>query len=630
MSEQYRISVPLMNRSVQRIGRETILHMLQDLGADRVFLALGENSLRNDTHEAELQALKENCAYFQAEGFSVGAWLWTFLVTEDAPFVYMRSPEGKTSASTVCPTDRSYQKAMGAFLREIAKCGVDLIMFDDDYRYGFQDVGFGCVCENHIAMMENLVGETVDLPLLKQQLLAGGANKYRSAFIKANGKALEDFAAAMRRDLDQSAPEVRLGFCSCITSWDLDGTSPDRISRILAGRTKPFYRLIGAPYWAAMRAWGNRLGDVIELERAEAARRKDEEIEIFSEGDTYPRPRFSTPASYLECFDTALRAAGCTDGILKYAVDYSANADYEPGYYDAAMRNGAVYPEIDRLFSGKTCAGVRVYDKADKYETVSIPEHMEGNIGVQEIAFSAAARFLTANSIPSVYEGDGVGGIAFGGDARFLPAGAFQKGLILDAAAAQILREQGIDVGILDVGEAFEATKEIYIKEKNTIGLPSKQTALHLKLSPQAEILSFTEEKDQNRRPLSYIYQNADGACFLVYAFNGYFSDQNWFRGYLRAGQIRQLIEKTGNPLPALCPGHPELYLLVKTNGSRISVGLWNLFADPVYSPEVVFPDGVSVLSAVKCTASADGNRVRLSDIPAFDFALIEVHLRKG
>ena len=56
------------------------------------------------------------------------------------------------------------------------------------------------------------------------------------------------------------------------------------------------------------------------------------DIEILAEGDAFPRPRTRCPASYLEGFDTAIRASGCTDGILKYGIDYFSNTDYETGY----------------------------------------------------------------------------------------------------------------------------------------------------------------------------------------------------------------------------------------------------------------------------------------------------------
>ena len=50
----------------------------------------------------------------------------------------------------------------------------------------------------------------------------------------------------------------------------------------------------------------------------ESAWTKNGEIEIMAEGDVYPRPRTLCPASCLEGFDTAIRASGCTDGVLKY------------------------------------------------------------------------------------------------------------------------------------------------------------------------------------------------------------------------------------------------------------------------------------------------------------------------
>ena len=62
-----------------------------------------------------------------------------------------------------------------------------------------------------------------------------------------------------------------------------------------------------------------------------------------AEGDVYPRPRINCPASYLEGFDTAIRASGCTDGILKYGLDYTANADYETGYARFHERNTPLY-----------------------------------------------------------------------------------------------------------------------------------------------------------------------------------------------------------------------------------------------------------------------------------------------
>ena len=52
----------------------------------------------------------------------------------------------------------------------------------------------------------------------------------------------------------------------------------------------------------------------------------------------------------MEYYDTALRAAGCTNGILKYMLDYTAAPDYEPAYLEAHIKNAPVGPALDRLF----------------------------------------------------------------------------------------------------------------------------------------------------------------------------------------------------------------------------------------------------------------------------------------
>ncbi|MBQ6066733.1 MAG: hypothetical protein IJK89_07910 [Clostridia bacterium] len=625
MERPFTVSVPLMNVRFQRQGKERLVEHLKTLGAKRVFLALQADCLLEPKRGEELAVLPENVAYLKAAGFEVGAWLWAFYLSKERGYTRMEAPDGKRAVYTVCPMDEAYTADMGRLIQDIARCGVDLIQFDDDYRYGFQDMGFGCACPLHRKRIEALLGREVTAAELKDQLYGGGPGDLRDAFVQANGEALETFAAEMRRYLDEVAPHVRMGFCACITSWDLDGTTPDRISRLLAGNTRPFYRLIGAPYWAAMKAWGNRLCDVIELERSESARREDASIEMYSEGDTFPRPRHKTPAAYLEIFDTALRAAGCTDGILKYALDYGATADYETGYVAAAKRNAAAYEAVERMFGGLDCAGVRCYDKPDKYRTFDIPAHIVGTEKAQDLAFSATSRFLAANSVPTVYEGAGVIGAAFGDDALCVPQEALARGMILDASAAKRLTERGVDVGAAAFGEIVKIDAETYAADGERIAIPNAARAVTLTLADGAEVLSCYEKEDGTKTPLSYEYENADGQRFLVYAFEGYFGEQDWFRQYTRQRQIDAFAKRCGRRLPAFCPGHPELYVLAKTDGERLAVGLWNIFPDRMLSPTVYLDREYGRVEAFGCEAKLCGDRVTLTDIAPYDFVFLSL-----
>ena len=625
--KEYTVAVPLMNGAFRRADRAHVIGELKAQGVRRVFLALRENCLLSPLREEELADLRENCALLQKEGFEVGAWLWTFLLKPDKGYTRMEAPDGKVSAMTICPMDGAYTAEMGGLLEEVARCGVRLIMFDDDFRYGFQDMGFGCTCGLHKRRLSQILGRQVPAEELRDRLLSGGPNEVREAFIRANGEALETFAAAMRSHVDAVDPEIRMGFCACITSWDLDGTAPDRLSRILAGRTRPFYRLIGAPYWAAGRHWGHRLGDVISLERIECARRTDREIEVFSEGDTYPRPRFKTPAAFLEIFDVALRAAGCTDGILKYMQDYTAAAGYETGYYEAARRNADAYAAVRRFFDGKTGVGVRCWDKPDKYRAYSIPEQIAGTCGVQELAFSATARFLAANSVPAVFEGEGVIGAAFGDDALAVPDAALQNGMILDVSAAVRLTERGIDVGVCAFGEAFQPEVETYGGAAGRVAVPGGAAARALTLSPAANVLSTYVKEDGTVLPLSFEYRNAAGQRFLIFAFEGYFAGQDWFRQYTRQAQIEAFVSRCGKRLPAFCPGHPELFVLAGSDGESLAVGLWNIFPDPVYAPTVRVDRAYALAEGFRCEPALRGNVVTLqNDIPPYGFAFVLLH----
>lgn len=627
MNNDYILSVPIMNKSFSRhMNREKTVETMLKMGVKRVFLALESNSTSGEAKQTELDCLKENVSYLKQFGFETGAWLWTFLNTLENDFVRMTAPDGKVSKETVCPTDEAYCAEMCDFLKDCAATGVDIIQFDDDYRYGFLDMGFGCLCENHLNRIRAYLGEDVSHETAAHAIMNGGKNKYRDAFIAVNGEVFEEFAAKCRDAVDTVNPAVRLGFCACITSWDIDGTTPDRLAHILAGNTKPFYRLIGAPYWTALNAWGHsRLSYVIEQERLEASRREDKNTEIYSEGDTYPRPRYRVPAAYLEGFDEVLRASGCTDGILKYSFDYTSDCDYERGYNEAHIRNMPVYEAIDKMFAGKKPVGVRVFDSMRKFADLNMPTDSKNPAKAQELAFSSTARFLTANSIPTVYEGNEYSGAAFGEDARILTPETLKNGVIIDYAAAMILTEKGIDTGIVsENGIASMETKEYFASGEITSCLTG--TKLHkLTLKDNAEVGSYIDCGGE-KSPVFYKYENADGLRFAVYAFDVYNADETVYRNYERQKQIIDALKwLSGKNPPAVCTGHPDLYILTKADGNKMTVGLWNFFPDKIYSPEVELNGNVKSFRIFGADGKADENILTLSEIEPYGFAAAEI-----
>lgn len=625
----YKISVPAMCSNVFRSDRERLLKEIKRFGAERIFLALDTYKLDPTERQKCFDELADNCKFFKDHGFEVGAWTWTFWIKGNKEFTNMRAIDGGEIKEFMCPTDQGFVNFAAEYIAEIAKCGVDLIQFDDDYRYGFLADTPACLCDNHIKIINDSIGENLTREEIKNHILTGDKNKVRDAYLKANGDAFRDFALKMREAVDSVNPNIRLGACACMTSWDIDGTDAYELAKILAGGTKPFVRLIGAPYWAWKREWGNKLQDVIELERMESAWTKHPDIEIMAEGDVFPRPRMNGPAAYLECFDTAIRASGCTDGILKYGIDYNSNADYETTYALFHERNKDIYASIDKMFGGKEAVGVRVYESMKKVGDMKMPTKVNSRVDLQEFIFSKASRTLAECSIPTVFEGEGICGAVFDENARNLPLSALENGLILDIAAAEILTERGIDVGLNEigsyVGEVLDFTaNEHFLHNNNHIAI-NNAMIYDVKLNEKAEVLSDVSTS-RGLIPVSYRYENANGNRFLVININTRFGGTDILRHYERSRQYAKNIPwLSGKELPAYIYGHPSLYVLCKKGENSMSIGLWNLFPDRVIDPCVQLDKAYKSIEFINSNGKLEGDKVYLSDIPAFEFAFFEV-----
>lgn len=623
----YKISVPLMNSIVKRSGREKVLKELKRFGAERVFLALSTYELEEKEREAVFRELADNCQFFKENGYEVGAWIWTFWVKGNQEFRNMRSINGTEIGEFMCPSDEKFVAFACDYIKNIAQCGVDVIMFDDDFRYGFLSDAPACLCDAHIEEINRMTGRSLTIDEIREHILTGGKNEIRDAYLKANGDAFRNFATRIRQAVDEVNSQIRVGACACLTSWDIDGIDAFELAHILAGGTKPFVRLIGAPYWAVGKTWGNCLQDVIELERMESAWTKQGDIEMLAEGDVYPRPRTSCPASYLEGFDTAMRAVGCTDGILKYGIDYCSNADYETGYAKFHERNQKLYDEITRLFANKKHCGVRIYESMNKVSDMVMPTKINKTVDIQNFIFSKAARTLAFNTIPSVYEGNGVCGIVFDENARNLSLEALDNGLILDIAAAEILMERGVDVGVEWIGNEVRPSgcctsdaSEHFVNDNNYIAMYDS-IIYDIKLKEDAEILSDVNV-DEGLIPVSFRYENAKGQRFLVLNINTRIGADVLLKHYARSRQYAEAVEWiSGQRLPAYVYGHPSLYIQCKEDEDELAVGLWNFSVDTVIEPVVELGDKYADIEFVNCTGRLEADKVYLTDISPHGFA---------
>lgn len=627
----FTLSIPVMLMA-STYNRADIIADLRKAKADRVMLALEYLTYDAEKMKLAYDRLREEIPAYQKEGFEVGVWFWTFLVQGNPPFVPMEDVENGAFGSvnhnpirSCCPLGEDFLRFMERHLQTVAAMHPDLILYDDDFSFRISSKASpACFCSLHRAKMEQILGEPLpDVPNLYKTMYAGKPNRLRSAFLKACGDSMVEFSARMRRAVDAIDPNVRMGQCACLTTFDADGIDSFTISKTLAGNTKPFLRLICAPYWDEMRMRGCRLVDVIELERMERSWYSGNDIEIVSEGDAYPRPRYRCPASHLELFDAALRAEGTFSGILKYMADYTSTAAYERGYFDRHYRH---LPDLEAMaadFAPLAPAGVRIWETMRKLENADFSNEPNGGDLARQQLFSRATRLAAHNSIPTSYYGTGCGGICFGENARELDPAALEKPLIIDAVAARILLEKGIDTGVETFKDWFAPENERFTDTGEEICCYSGNNAFAERLTPKTGAVVKSEWSGEEKIPASFTYRNSKGQVFLVLAVNAFGSTPAYLENYERQRLVFEFFADNGNPLPAVCRKNPNLYVVCKENDDRMAIGLFNCFADEVDNLTIDLAKEWTSAGFHRCEGTLTKKQIKVDHLSAYDWCWI-------
>lgn len=653
---RYKVLVPVYNRQFTQRQKDLLVEQLQKAKTDMVMLTFQRVICNEQMLEEEKKVFVENKVYFESKGLTVGAWLFPSIgyggtttkgkYDNNADEIYTRIKNfNGEDVYAYCPLDEKFVKDFIQTIKVLCSTGVSFILFEDDYTVsGGKSYDFGCACPLHMKLYEELLGRPVSYDELKEALYSGGPNDIRTMWHHATSQTLEDLTVKIEEAVHKDYPNVRIGLSANSSSFCAEGVEITKLAKIIAGNNRPFIRLTGAPYWKHALSFATN----VEAIRLQSFWCSDEEIELVSEGDTFPRPRHWIPANYLEHYDMMIRADGKTSGILKYMLDYTSNADYETGYVDRHCRNEVHYEEIERRFAGKKGVGLNVFECTMTSEKISYNEVFTPNIWFQNGFLPTMSQELCVdNSIPTAY-GDGESAsIVFGESAYFVTDDVLSRGVVLDGMAALILQEKGIDVGLRRWETASEIFAEYFCEEEEYISvtLDNPGTIYRFELDKNAEIKSVFLEgsgvlanvsgdiSNCPHCPACYYYKNKQGQRFLVYSFVAHTVrvrggwHKGMFRHYLRQDQlIRQISRLQGHALPAVCPGHPQLYLLCKKDMDSMAVGIWNPFPDEVLDPVITLDREYEKVDFYNCEGCLFGNRVVLREqIPPFGFALFTV-----
>ena len=617
------------------------------LGVDRLFLSEGLRLVHQhgERYNSAIENIRKHIKIYEDLGYECGVWISTLgyggplfaTAVENKTYTPIRSIVGREAGDAICPTDERFVARVCEVITDLAtKAGAKMIMLDDELCLSVRP-GLGCACDTHLAEFSRRIGRKVTLEELPKLLFTGKANEERKVWLEMQGETLKGFCRKLREALDKVAPDVRMGFCAGYTSWDVEGVDAIELTHILAGNTKPFLRFTSAPYWFQAQRFGQTpMATFIEFARMQAAWIKNEDIEVFTECDTYPHDRYHTPVSHIQCFDAATMLTKDV-GVLKYFYHYPCKPENDRGYINAHLAAKADYEEMQRAFYSRKEVGVRVYEEMHKLADATLPKKFDTVKSQKQImkkyAFSEAQMMLSVNSIPTVYDGQGLCGIAFGENAKYLTDDAFEKGLILDVTAAEILQSRGIDVGLKSSKPLGMAALEDFF-----VGTPVSvywaTDLLDVEIADGARVISefvdtyYLGGEKRRRTPSAYLYENKQGQRFLVYAFRSENQPETsgMYWNYRRGEQIASVIEWLGGkPLPVTCYGEPYGYCRCNEDENSVAVAYFNCSPDGIEKLDFKFARDVKNVKIIggKGTVT-DARTVCVEDIRGFGYVAIE------
>lgn len=627
----YKLSVPLYIPTMTDENLHIYLDQVKRCKVDRVFLCgVGEVFQKDCMVYTQGDRIKKLIQIFKENGYEVGIWFNGFghgsALAHDTEeetavdFTYIRGVDGKGDRYGLCPLDEKFFDAYKQGAEAFARLNPDIIMIDDDLRLNNRNYYMGCFCKYHLEAYYQMIGEEIPVAELEKKIFSGGKNKYRTAYMQLSAKTLLDFAKKLRAAVDAINPNIRMGACAVLENWDYCGTDMIELSKAFAGNTKPFVRTIGAAYWP------DKLSNVIEDTRLQAKWCRDNDIEVFSEGDVYPRPRYRCSSKRVELYDMALRIDGGCDGILKYMFDYNTGPLYETGYIDRHIKNEGLRDELQSIFAGKKPVGVHSFNVMHKIENWDLPEQPEPKIALRLIAAykNVSQNILALNSIPSTVEKGEYPMLLSGENAKYVTEEDLANGAILDAPAAKILTDRGIDVGFVSCEDA-NYSSEYFIAPNEVINGIQNCGVKKLVCSEKATVLS-TYLPDNT--PASYLYENEKGlrVCVIAADFYRLSFCPCFYNNYHRQQQLFEAIEYIGRKkFPAVCLKNPCLYTMASKDEEAMSVALFNIFDDEILKPEIRLDREYSSIKFVNCTGELVGDKVYLSELAPYGVAAFEV-----
>lgn len=610
--KKYKLSVPIPLVPFEDFYIEDYLKMLKKMKADRVFLFAPplQASYIPDLEQYKIwsDVLKKQIALFNSHGIEAAFWMGhtighggSLSIGNSPLFQQLVGTEGKEASGCYCPMDIKFKDYICSALAIIAESGVELIMLDDDFRVNLHppEVSVGCFCPLHINAFREKTGIDLSREEIVEKALCGKPNEIRREWLKINGNSLLEFAGEIEHSIHEVNKNARIGLATAMTIWSNEGVDMRDLLLRFAGGTRMFLRSIGAPYWSKD---PSNISWIIEYTRLQQHWVNNWDVELLSEGDSFPHTRFHCPAASLHAFQQGLFAAGFTS-ILNYSLVYAAQPEHEQGYSNRIADGLMNYDAICSFFpENYSSLGVNPLYLPNNLMNMVMPDKPQDAV-LSWPDEPVAVRCLSRLGIPAAYEGDGPVFLS-GYGAAGLPQQELEKllshGSVIDAVAAEWLVERGIDIGVSRITAGTEPAFEKYFDPEfsgNYTGdhiwllTPGEKIYYRCDITKGARVISeFSGIGGEAAFPAVILYENALNQRFCVLMFSIYHArdGKQLLYNYARQEQLtRCLAWVNKKPLPVTVNAQPDMHVIcrISPDEKRVAIAVQNCHLDTVKNP---------------------------------------------
>lgn len=384
-----------------------------------------------------------------------------------SPFQTLVGADGQEATGCFCPLDEGFRDYLLEILKILAAADIPLILLDDDFRinYHMPAVDIGCFCPLHMERFNRDHGTDFSRAALAERVYGNEGNT-RVQFMESVGNTMLELARAMEQAVHSVNPHTRLGLATAMIHYSTEGYELRQLAKALAGPTRPYIRVFGAPYHAKNNAF--QLAYTVDTAKHLANHLDGDDVEIIGEGDTYPHTRFFTNRTVLRSYLLASRCAGMRN-MLHYPFPFAASPDYETIYVDEACQLKPSMALLDELLPADvTAQGLEPVISFRNFAQVPIHLQMTKRERVWPDE-PVAIKMLTQFGIPTAPYAQNsnqpvllAGYNAYGYTDEEIGR-LLDRGAVIDATAAAWLLERGHDIGLEAVSALHaEPTFELY------------------------------------------------------------------------------------------------------------------------------------------------------------------------